>query len=188
MECAICWIPLSEPMSSSSPPDAKRCKSSKKQKSATSSGLCTTPCGHIFHRECLMTWLNLNSTCPSCRNKVQSRKLYPVYLPAVEKKDDKKSANTKPVSKQTPNLAGGDNHSTSQEESKCDEKRTNMQHLDEANNDINEDDEDLDADSDNDDDDAMGESDSESGEDDDSEEEDEDVTTESEDEDDDEEY
>lgn len=30
-------------------------------------GVMTKDCHHIFHRECLKHWLQVNSTCPLCR-------------------------------------------------------------------------------------------------------------------------
>jgi hypothetical protein len=27
-----------------------------------------TPCGHAFHRECLVPWLGLKPNCPNCRS------------------------------------------------------------------------------------------------------------------------
>jgi Ring finger domain len=29
-------------------------------------------CGHIFHQECLSTWLRKNGNCPSCRDNLNS--------------------------------------------------------------------------------------------------------------------
>lgn len=29
--------------------------------------IAATPCGHIFHEQCLARWLASSSTCPSCR-------------------------------------------------------------------------------------------------------------------------
>ena len=31
------------------------------------SSVCNTPCKHLFHPECLSTWLLINHTCPICR-------------------------------------------------------------------------------------------------------------------------
>ena len=31
----------------------------------------TTICGHTFCNECLQTWLNFRSTCPTCRRRIQ---------------------------------------------------------------------------------------------------------------------
>lgn len=36
-------------------------------------------CRHIFHRSCLMTWLNSSSTCPMCRAKLFAPALSPYW-------------------------------------------------------------------------------------------------------------
>lgn len=30
-----------------------------------------TPCGHVFHEECLAKWLKVSTTCPICRNDLE---------------------------------------------------------------------------------------------------------------------
>ncbi|XP_073981819.1 E3 ubiquitin-protein ligase TRAIP-like isoform X2 [Rhodnius prolixus] len=37
-------------------------------------------CGHIFHGECLRTWLQRSATCPQCRARVTSTKQHKIYL------------------------------------------------------------------------------------------------------------
>jgi hypothetical protein len=33
-------------------------------------GVLLTPCGHAFHRICLITWFKVCSTCPMCRRRM----------------------------------------------------------------------------------------------------------------------
>ena len=50
-DCAICLLPYSP----SQPP------------------VCLDLCGHIYHRECILTWLDTHSTCPMCRTNLFQR-------------------------------------------------------------------------------------------------------------------
>ncbi|XP_001948454.2 E3 ubiquitin-protein ligase TRAIP [Acyrthosiphon pisum] len=40
----------------------------------------TTPCGHVFHYECLMTWIQRSQTCPHCRSKVTEKQIIKLYF------------------------------------------------------------------------------------------------------------
>ena len=45
----------------------------------------TTPCGHLFHMNCVQGWLNTgNQTCPQCRGVISKDKLLRIYLPPTE--------------------------------------------------------------------------------------------------------
>ncbi|CAL8101355.1 unnamed protein product [Orchesella dallaii] len=68
-DCSICWNLLSElpemPNTNRNP----------------ASPLCTTPCGHAFHRACLEGWLRReNGNCPTCRREILDEDLYPLFL------------------------------------------------------------------------------------------------------------
>ncbi|XP_030558404.1 E3 ubiquitin-protein ligase TRAIP isoform X1 [Drosophila novamexicana] len=39
-----------------------------------------TTCGHMFHHNCLMQWLERSKTCPQCRNKCTTRNIWRVYF------------------------------------------------------------------------------------------------------------
>lgn len=40
---------------------------------------CTT-CGHLFHYQCLIQWLERSATCPQCRHKCTQRNIIKVYF------------------------------------------------------------------------------------------------------------
>jgi hypothetical protein len=40
-----------------------------------------TKCGHYFCRTCLDAWLNINTTCPMCRNVIRQHE--PISLPRI---------------------------------------------------------------------------------------------------------
>ena len=45
----------------------------------------TTPCGHLFHMNCVQGWLDTgNQTCPQCRGIISKDKLLRIYLPPTE--------------------------------------------------------------------------------------------------------
>ena len=45
----------------------------------------TTPCGHLFHTNCVQGWLDTgNQTCPQCRSNISKDKLLRIYLPPTE--------------------------------------------------------------------------------------------------------
>jgi hypothetical protein len=43
----------------------------------------TTPCGHLFHTNCVQSWIATgNQTCPQCRSNISKDKLLRIYLPS----------------------------------------------------------------------------------------------------------
>ena len=45
----------------------------------------TTPCGHLFHTNCVQGWLDTgNQTCPQCRSNISKDKLLRIYLQPTE--------------------------------------------------------------------------------------------------------
>ena len=45
----------------------------------------STPCGHLFHMNCVQGWLDTgNPTCPQCRGIISQDKLLRIYLPPTE--------------------------------------------------------------------------------------------------------
>ncbi|EZA57861.1 TRAF-interacting protein [Ooceraea biroi] len=45
-----------------------------------SSDVFHTPCGHIFHLECLTEWLKRSKTCPQCRERTTESKIHRLYF------------------------------------------------------------------------------------------------------------
>lgn len=40
----------------------------------------TTHCGHVFHYQCLMTWLERSHTCPHCRSIISKDNIIRLFL------------------------------------------------------------------------------------------------------------
>ncbi|KAH0956494.1 hypothetical protein HN011_001444 [Eciton burchellii] len=45
-----------------------------------SSDVFHTPCGHIFHFQCLTRWLERSRTCPQCRERTTEHKIHRIYF------------------------------------------------------------------------------------------------------------
>ncbi|KAG5677386.1 hypothetical protein PVAND_007149 [Polypedilum vanderplanki] len=39
-----------------------------------------TPCGHVYHRECISEWISSSRTCPSCRTIISINSLIKIYF------------------------------------------------------------------------------------------------------------
>ncbi|CAL8101346.1 unnamed protein product [Orchesella dallaii] len=84
MECSICMSLLSEfpeiPLTSPTP--AKKPKTQRKKLSTEKESLVvSTPCGHIFHRQCLKGWLKgSKGSCPTCRRPFSMRSTHPIFV------------------------------------------------------------------------------------------------------------
>jgi len=48
------------------------------------SQIISTPCGHIFHRECVEIWMNTGEdSCPQCRRPIRREEIHPAFMPRV---------------------------------------------------------------------------------------------------------
>ena len=79
----------------------------------------TTPCGHLFHMNCVQGWLDTgNQTCPQCRGIISKDKLLRIYLPPTESDVPPKippetpSSNSVPYARET-NSVSLNSHSNS---------------------------------------------------------------------------
>lgn len=70
-ECAICMNLLSEPVDDETAPLRSGGGGGAAIMEAGHTALYFhTPCGHKFHPECLVTWMNVKLECPTCRGSL----------------------------------------------------------------------------------------------------------------------
>ncbi|GFR11156.1 e3 ubiquitin-protein ligase TRAIP [Trichonephila clavata] len=43
-------------------------------------GIVATQCGHVFHSQCLLKWIDRSKTCPECRGPVFSKNISKLYF------------------------------------------------------------------------------------------------------------
>ena len=68
MDCPICKIPI----------DAE-------------SQVVSTPCGHVFHSDCIETWIDKGmQNCPQCRKKISRKTIRPIFLPFSDEENPRK--------------------------------------------------------------------------------------------------
>jgi TRAF-interacting protein len=42
--------------------------------------ICSTPCGHVYHRICVSNWVGTHRTCPQCRKPCRRKSLIQLFL------------------------------------------------------------------------------------------------------------
>ena len=68
MDCPTCWDPI----------DAE-------------SQVVSTMCGHVFHSDCIETWIDKGmNNCPQCRNKISRKTIRPIFLPFSDEENPRK--------------------------------------------------------------------------------------------------
>jgi hypothetical protein len=42
----------------------------------------STPCGHVYHKDCLLNWVRQHHNCPTCRKTCYEQNIIQLYLSA----------------------------------------------------------------------------------------------------------
>jgi hypothetical protein len=73
MDCSICFDPI----------DAE-------------SQVVSTPCGHVFHSNCMETWIAQGKqNCPQCRKVCERQNIRPIFLPFSDQENPRQRAEGK---------------------------------------------------------------------------------------------
>jgi hypothetical protein len=48
----------------------------------------TTSCGHVYHKDCLLNWIQQNNSCPICRESCDESSIVQLFLSANFENDD----------------------------------------------------------------------------------------------------
>ena len=76
MDCPTCWDPI----------DAE-------------SQVVSTMCGHVFHSDCIETWIDKGmNNCPQCRNKISRKTIRPIFLPFSDRSDEENPRKRRKIS------------------------------------------------------------------------------------------
>ncbi len=97
LECPICCGLLTEELDVQGPTQPpKRSRQTAGPVAGPSPALpelCAPPCGHLFHKKCLVNWIRTGNSksCPSCRKAITENQLTTVFLPVVNQDVERRS-------------------------------------------------------------------------------------------------